>query len=162
MRPEVDLAPELIEGLEKIAKWFGTKLDNIYNQMADWHIKDQVKQSKDENKQENNWKSLANKDSRLIKLPITVNMNSVLIAELKSIAHKSRVSLNDIFARMATEYIEIQTELISEYEKISDEEIMYELFGAAWKAKLKQAEKENKKFDAANMNADKIIVFPTT
>jgi len=45
MKPEVDLDPELIEGLEKIAKRLHTSLENIYNQMAELYIEKQLRRN---------------------------------------------------------------------------------------------------------------------
>ena len=43
MRPDVNMAPELIEELEKIAKRFGSSLDGIFEHMAKWFIEKQTK-----------------------------------------------------------------------------------------------------------------------
>ena len=90
-----------------------------------------------------------------------VEMKSELIMELQNIAARTGVLFNDLFRQVTEEYIETQARLFKMYDEISGEEIMYDLFGAAWRSKLKEAEKENKRMNAVNKSIDKVVAFPS-
>jgi len=90
-----------------------------------------------------------------------VEMDPNLIKRLEKIAERFGSSSDEIFNEMAEWYLKKQEKYFEELDKMSADELWYDLLGPTYKAQIKEAEKENRRKGIIDGELQKIIVFPT-